>query len=142
MMSFGSMKLNGSLSRNERHVLEPEGHRVIPSGPPYPGVRRIHAIAETGGLPQAAFSTISASAPSDRSALTYASGLSTHPVAAEPDLPTPAVACFDNSTLQITGTALSPAMTFEILASSASSTSVHLRARWRDPENLLCTARG
>ncbi|KAI0367157.1 hypothetical protein BV20DRAFT_1024789 [Pilatotrama ljubarskyi] len=43
--------------------------------------------------------------------LTYA-----YSVAAEAGIPTPTVSCFDNSTLQITGTASSPGMAFEILA--------------------------
>ncbi|RPD79389.1 hypothetical protein L226DRAFT_531196 [Lentinus tigrinus ALCF2SS1-7] len=44
-------------------------------------------------------------------ALTYA-----YSIAAESGIPTPTVSCLDNSTLQITGTASSPGMTFEILA--------------------------
>ncbi|KAI0353355.1 glycoside hydrolase family 95 protein [Trametes cingulata] len=43
--------------------------------------------------------------------LTYA-----YSIAPEAGLPTPTVSCFDNSTLQITGTASSPGMAFEILA--------------------------
>ncbi|EIW55988.1 glycoside hydrolase family 95 protein [Trametes versicolor FP-101664 SS1] len=44
-------------------------------------------------------------------ALTFA-----YSVAAESGIPTPTVICFDNSTLQITGTASDPGMAFEILA--------------------------
>ena len=44
-------------------------------------------------------------------ALTYA-----YSIAAESGIPTPTVSCLDNSTLQITGTASSPGMAFEILA--------------------------
>ncbi|KAI0634935.1 glycoside hydrolase family 95 protein [Trametes polyzona] len=44
-------------------------------------------------------------------ALTYAYSLTE-----ESGIPTPKVACFDNSTLQITGTASDPGMAFEILA--------------------------
>ncbi|KAI0718400.1 glycoside hydrolase family 95 protein [Cerioporus squamosus] len=44
-------------------------------------------------------------------ALTYA-----YSIAAESGLPTPTVSCLDNSTLQVTGMASSPGMTFEILA--------------------------
>ncbi|KAI8968762.1 glycoside hydrolase family 95 protein [Trametes punicea] len=44
-------------------------------------------------------------------ALTYA-----YSVAAESGMPTPTVSCFDNSTLQIRGTASDPGMAFEILA--------------------------
>ena len=54
---------------------------------------------------------ISTSDASALPALTYA-----YSVAAEPGLPTPTVACFDNSTLKITGTASNPGMAFEILA--------------------------
>ncbi|TFK91898.1 glycoside hydrolase family 95 protein [Polyporus arcularius HHB13444] len=44
-------------------------------------------------------------------ALTFA-----YSIAAESGIPTPTVSCLDNSTLQITGTASSPGMAFELLA--------------------------
>ncbi len=55
-------------------------------------------------------------------ALTYA-----YSVDAESGIPTPTVSCFDNSTLQITGTASDPGMAFEILARvSASGTNASI----------------
>ncbi|KAH9855593.1 glycoside hydrolase family 95 protein [Lenzites betulinus] len=60
---------------------------------------------------QACVQHLNTSDASSLPALNYA-----YSIAAESGIPTPAVSCFDNSTLQITGTASDPGMAFEILA--------------------------
>ncbi|TBU60468.1 Six-hairpin glycosidase-like protein [Dichomitus squalens] len=71
---------------------------------------------------QACVQRINTTDASTLPALTYA-----YSVDAESGIPIPTVSCFDNSTLQITGTASSPGMAFEILARvSASGTNASI----------------
>ena len=71
-------------------------------------------------------------------ALTYA-----YSVDAEPGIPTPTVSCFDNSTLQITGTASSPGMAFELLARvSASGTNASVACAPAGTNNATISVTG
>ncbi|KAM5541725.1 hypothetical protein V8D89_004454 [Ganoderma adspersum] len=70
--------------------------------------------------------------------LTYA-----YSVDAESGIPAPTVSCFDNSTLQVTGTASSPGMAFEILARvSASGTNVSVTCTPAGQNNATISVTG